>query len=132
MAPGETKKSAPRNADAIRAFLASLPTVLGVCGIRELVVVYGYGCEIHPDLWYKPMAIQVPQLLIFLERSVDQGIFIPGYSDLSICTSSASLVLDVSHEGRVDVSGSDLELVSRVLADPAVAETGVARPGAGV
>ncbi len=114
--------SGPINARELESAL------FAICGVAKSirpsavwVATYGYGCGIHPDLWYKPMAVHTNLLMSFLRSSIDQRIFEPGFADMSLEIHSGEFAAQVSHEGDVQISGGDELLVRSVLVVPAVA-----------
>jgi hypothetical protein len=118
---GKTVRAEPQNAEEISAFLLALPGVLQEsAGPAEWVGAYGYGCEVHPDLWYKPMFVALGRLASFLSQSSAQGIFIPGHSDMELASTDGRVVISVSHEGWVRISGTDGELVQGLAHHPAL------------
>lgn len=104
----------PLSEAEVRTVLAGLPAL-----IKELVgdcvvnVEYGWGCNIHLDLQYRPMGVGIAWLDRFLSESMDQRIFCPAESDLIVATPGNGLTLLFCHESDIHLSGQDEELVRR-------------------
>jgi hypothetical protein len=89
--------------------------------IRELVgdcivsVEYGCGCNIHNDLQYIPMETGTSWLGRFISGSIEQKIFIPSKSDLSITTPDEEVTILFCHESDIHIFGKDQQLVEKVI-----------------
>ena len=82
-------------------FIAQLPSQLRqILSSSNLTVSYGWGCNLHPDLWHKPMTVGLDLFPYFIEDSVAQGIFQIGQSDLLIESSDSQSQLRISHFRR--------------------------------
>jgi len=100
----------------IRAALDALPRFF-----REfvpdsiLIATYGWGCRLHADLCYQPMRVGVGWLDRFIAESIEQRIFIPGDSDMTIAAPDDRLSVMFCHEADIHVSGTDPDLVSHFI-----------------
>jgi hypothetical protein len=98
---------------ALNALQGVLENLFGDC---ELIASYGWGANLHGDLWYKPMKIYRGTLRFFLEDSIEQKIVVPGESDLYINSPNGELKLLFCHESDIHVDGTSEELMKRFMA----------------
>ena len=99
-------------------FIAALPSVMrDIYGNGNLTARYGWGCKLHPDLWYKPMGVPLEVFPYFVEDSIEQRIFVVGGSDLSIESPDAQLRILLCHEADVHLDGTDDEAIERFIAN---------------
>ena len=91
-------------------------------GPGPLVVKYGWGCELHPDLRGAPMRVGVGAFSRFITDSVKQQIVFPGASDIHLNVFEGRLLIMFSHEGGIHVGGSDGELIKRFVKAPCISE----------
>jgi hypothetical protein len=80
-----------------------------------LIASYGWGCNLHRELCYLPMRVGVGWLDRFLAESMDQRIFVPNDSDMTISAPDGRLSVRFSHEAHLHVGGADAALVQRFL-----------------
>ena len=96
----------------IRAALDALPGFfLKALPDSILTATYEWGCCLHYDLCYQPMRVGVAWLDRFLAESVEQRIFVPGDSDMTISAPDKRLSILFCHEGDLHVGGTDTELL---------------------
>ncbi len=109
--------SAYLSSDAIQEFLAALPSVTReLYGNRNLTVYYGWDCNLHPDLTYKPMGVPLDVFPYFIEDSVDHRIFEIGRSDLIIESPDAKVKILICHESDIHLDGTDDEAIHSIAA----------------
>jgi hypothetical protein len=123
-------------ADQMASSLTALPGVLlelfGKCTFN---VCYGFGANLHTDLYYVPMRVQTDVMPYFIEESIRQRIIIPGQSDLLIRSPHNELELLFCHESDIHVNGESVDLMRRfVAAEPFsklrfYSQAELARPG---
>ena len=89
--------------------------LLEVLGNATCKAMYGWSCDLHIELLWKPM--QVPQSMMesFIRDSISQRIFLPGKSDLIIESPDEKLTLNLNHESDIHVDGSDDELIKKFV-----------------
>ena len=108
--------SAQLEADEILSLVRALPRVLiDLVGNANLVVRYGAGCQIHGDLWLVPMRVNTSWLADFLERAIDQHIFLPCDAEMRIDLESGDLKVAFCNEAHLHVGGSSESLRSAFL-----------------
>jgi hypothetical protein len=74
---GVKVSSAYLSSDLMREFVAALPSVMReVYGNRNLTVYYGWACNLHSDLLYKPMSVSLDVFPYFIEDSTEQRSFV--------------------------------------------------------
>lgn len=101
--------------DTTRSFLALVPSLmLELYGNRNLTVYYGWACNLHPDLLYKPMSVPLDVFPYFIEDSIEQRIFVIGGSDLLIESPDSKLRLLICHESDIHLDGIDDEAINRI------------------
>ena len=102
----------------VDAILKALPAFLfRLWGNSVVTVLYGTRCNIHNDLQHVPMGVGISWLARFLSESERQDIFVPGASDLFIRDEQERVEILFCHEADIHISGSDKELVARVVGD---------------
>ena len=109
--------------EEIRGALLSLPQALkGLVGECLVTAMYGVGCKLHGQLLYIPMSVSTQWLHKFVADSVEQGIVVPGRSDICITTPEQGLKVLFCHEGDLHVGGRDDGLIARFISlEPFVA-----------
>jgi hypothetical protein len=108
--------SAPVSAGELEALLKALPILLkdrlGNCPVKAM---YGWGCNLHMDLWYVPMNVGTQWIERFIRESLEQRIVVPAQSDLYIELPDEKLEILFCHEGDIHVCGPDEELRNGIL-----------------
>ena len=100
--------------DEIQSVIIGLPSLLkALAGDCIVVAHYGWACNIHPDLQYKPMEVGISWLDRFLSESIEQRIFVPASSDLSVATPNDGFELLFCHESDIHLSGKNEQLVQQ-------------------
>lgn len=100
--------------EEIESVLSGLPALLDqLVGSCILSAEYGTECNIHNDLQYHPMAVGIGWLSQFLAESIDQRIYVPAKSELSITTPDRGLEMVFCHEHHIHLSGRDAALIRR-------------------
>ncbi|MBI3987442.1 MAG: hypothetical protein HY343_11005 [Lentisphaerae bacterium] len=99
----------------VEAVILGLPALIRkLVGDCILTVEYGTHSNLHNDLLYKPMEVGIAWLHRFLAESIDQRIFLPAGSDMSIATPDGGLEILFCHEGDIHLSGKNAALIQRV------------------
>ncbi|MBP7275522.1 MAG: hypothetical protein KBA51_04890 [Kiritimatiellae bacterium] len=104
----------PLSEAEVRAVIDGLPAL-----IKELVgdcivnVEYGWACNIHINLQYQTMDVGISWLDRFLSDSINQSIYRPAKSDLTVATPDNGLKMQFCHESDIHLSGQDANLVQR-------------------
>lgn len=70
-------------------------------GLGELTVVFGWasGCEV--DRWWQPHFVTLAGLESFVRQHVEEGVFLPGESDLHICDRANTVEFLLCHESDI-------------------------------
>lgn len=105
--------SKDRFVQALEALPAALKTLLGEA---EVIAYYGFGCQLHADLLYKPMRVHTGWLDRFIQDSLQQGIVVPGRSDFDFTVPENRLSMRFCHECDMHISGDDATLWQRLSA----------------
>jgi hypothetical protein len=99
------------DAESLVSLLEGMPGVLAkLLGRQVISVMYGYGCNLHPDLWYVPMKVGTGWLDRFIRETQQQGIFEPYGSDIHFEVPDGRLEVEFCHEGHIHLKGSDARL----------------------
>ena len=104
---------------AINSLPAALRTLL--CE-EEVVACYGFGCELHIDLLWKPMRVRTNWIERFIRDSLKQGIVIPCGSDFEITVPDNRLSIQFCHECDIHLGGADGDLMQQLLGLPPFSE----------
>jgi hypothetical protein len=108
--------SAYISGDVMREFIAALPTVMrDIYGNRNLTVYYGWTCNLHTDLLYKPMSVALDVFPCFIEDSITQRIFEIGGSDLLIESPDSKVQVLICHESDIHLDGVDDEAIHKIV-----------------
>ena len=114
---GAKVSSAYISSDAIREFLAALPSVMrDIKGDRPLTVSYQWGCFLDNDLCFTPMCWPLDLFPVFLADSIHKNIVMLGESELLIVSEDASLRILVCHESDIHLDGTDDEAIAKIMA----------------
>lgn len=99
----------------ILEFLNDLPGILSpLLSSDQLQIQYGFGTNLHSDLWYVPMRVSLQVFPYFIEDSVTHRIFELGGSDLIIGIPNTSTKIVACHESDVHLDGENLALISQI------------------
>jgi hypothetical protein len=100
----------------MREFIDALPSVMrDIYGNRHLIVSYGWGCNLHPELWYKPMRVALDTFPYFIEDSIEQRIFVMRGSDLLIESPDSGFCILICHESDIHLDGTDDESINKIV-----------------
>ena len=109
--------SAYLSSELMAEFIAELPMVIReIYGDRNLTAYYGWACNLHSDLLYKPMAVPLDVFPYFIEDSIEQRIFEIGGSDLLIEFPDSNLQILICHESDIHLDGADDEAINKIVA----------------
>jgi len=98
----------------VLAVVAGLPAFIReLAGDCIVTIEYGWACNIHVNLQYQGMDVGISSLDRFLSDSIDQRIFRPAESDLTVATPNDDFKLLFCHESDIHLSGRDESLVRR-------------------
>lgn len=103
--------------DLMREFIAALPSIFReIYGNQNVTVNYGWACNLHPDLWYKPMGVPLDVFPYFIDDSIEQRIFEIGGSDLLIVSPDSKLRILICHESDIHLDGEDDNALNNIVA----------------
>jgi len=107
----------------VQLVLKGLPSLMrDLAGDCIVIAEYGWGCNIHNDLQYKPMEVGVAWLDGFISDSIEQRIFVPASSDLSVSTPEGGCEILFCHESDIHISGGQRKLVQQACEHPLLKE----------
>ena len=102
-----------------REAMEALPDALAcIVGNEILRATYGHGCHLHPELCYIPVRVGTSWLARFIHDSLHQRIVVPGESDFILVVRDGELEIEFCHEGHIHVSGTNHDLIAKLLAIP--------------
>lgn len=88
--------------------------VLKYLGHENIVIQYGWGCNLdYEDLW-KPIPVRIDTLMENITKSKEEGIFMPGSSDLYVSDLVGSFQLKFCHESDIHLSTNDRHLFESI------------------
>lgn len=109
----------------IREMLVALPSVLmDVIGNEIVEASYGWASNLHIDLCWIPMQVNVSWLDRFIDDSIRQEITIPGRSDFTFTVRGGALEIEFCHEGHLHISGTDPVLIGKLISHPQYSKIG--------
>lgn len=83
---------------------------------NDLVVSYGWGCDLEMDALYQEKRLPLSELHDFIEQSIQSGIFVLGESDLAIDSQDRKLGFILCHESDIHVTAEDSEVAKEMAA----------------
>lgn len=96
----------------VRSVVEGLPSLVkDLVGDCIVNVEYGWACNIHHNLQYQPMDVGISWLDRFLADSIEQQIFCPAKSDMTVATPDDELKIQFCHESDIHLSGRKKELL---------------------
>ena len=98
------------------ALLALRGVLQSLLGEHKIIASYGWACNIHGDLLYKPMREDTRWIQYLIEDSIEQRIVVPGESDFRFEVPEGRLDLKFCHECDIHLDGADDELLQRFMA----------------
>ena len=108
--------SAYLSSDLMREFIDALPAVMrDIYGPGNLTAYYGWACNLHADLLYKPMSIPLDVFPYFIQDSIEQRIFAMCGSDLLIESPDSAVRILICHESDVHLDGTDDEAIHKIV-----------------
>lgn len=107
--------SAYLNVGKIRSFIDLLPSVIReIYGTRNLTAFYGFDCNLHQDLCYKPMIVSPDAFPYFIEDSIEQRIYEVGATDLLIKTPDLDASILLCHEADIHLDGENESVIEAI------------------
>lgn len=108
--------SATIEPDQVRSFIAGLPALLEESySDRALTFYYGFDCNIHNDLTYKPMRVALKVFSYFVEDSIDRKIYEVGKTDMSIESPDSDWKILLCHESDIHLEGENDEFIQKII-----------------
>lgn len=98
----------------VRSVVSGLPSLIkDLVGDCIVNVEYGWACNIHPNLQYQSMDVGISWLDRFLADSIEQQIFCPAKSDMTVATPDDGFKIQFCHERDIHLSGRKKELLQQ-------------------
>jgi hypothetical protein len=90
--------------------LDEIPQIVGWLqsnGIDDLVIEYGSGCKLEPELLWRDIAVRRTDLVPFIESSIKNGIYAPGEADLVVHDRDRTFECLFCHESDIHLATDD-------------------------
>ena len=90
--------------------LAEIPEIVHAfrrMGLEELTVVFGWASGQEIDRWWHPHFMTLDNLESFVRQHVEDGVFLPGESDLHICDRANAVEFLLCHESDIHLRTED-------------------------
>ena len=96
--------------------LGEIHNILKFSGHENVVIEYGWGCNLgYEELWI-PIPIKIDMLMEEISKSKAEGVFVPGSCDLFLRDLVGSFEIKFCHESDIHLSTNNpnlLELISK-------------------
>ena len=73
-------------------------------GIDDLVVEYGWGCNLEPGQLWQDIEVRLAELAAFIQNSIEKGIYSPGQSDLVLQDRDRTFECLFCHESDIHLA----------------------------
>lgn len=83
-------------------------------GKQDLLVFYGWGCDLDINELYQDIPLLLPELSDFITRSEHGGIFTLGKADLYVESADRAVQFVLCHESDVHVTSEDAAIIGEV------------------
>ncbi|MBZ5595036.1 MAG: hypothetical protein LAP39_22565 [Acidobacteriia bacterium] len=87
--------------------LDEIPQIVGWLqsnGIDNLVIEYGSGCKLDPELLWRDIEVRRADLVSFIQSSIEQGIYSPGEADLVVQDRDRTFECLFCHESDIHLA----------------------------
>ena len=101
--------------DEILSSIGDIMHLLLLWGHDIVVVTYGWACKLPMDQLWQPHEIQTQSLASLIRRSVNDGIFHLGGSDLHIEDRAGTFEFKLCHESDIHFKSVDQSQVAQVI-----------------
>ena len=93
--------------------VSELVKLLQSTGIENVVVEYGSGCKLEADQLWRDIDIRLPDLIAFIQSSIDKGIYTLGEADLVLQDRDRSFECLFCHESDIHLMTEDDGLLTQ-------------------
>ncbi len=97
--------------------ISSIINFLQCKGKHDLVVSYGWGCDLDVNELYQEKPLPLLELHSFIVQSIQLGIFAVGKADLYINSQDEEIGFVLCHESNVHVTTQNRELAQEVASE---------------
>ena len=94
--------------------IGNLIYLLQVKGKHELIVSYGWGCDLDMNDLYQEVPLLLSHLREWIEQSTASGIFALGEGTLHIHSQDKEIEFELCHEADIHVTTENKELAQEV------------------
>ena len=92
--------------------VSEIVKLLQASGIDHLFVEYGSGCKLESGQLWQDIAIRLPELISFIQTSIEQGIYSPGQADLVVQDRDRTFECLLCHESDIHLASQDGVLIA--------------------
>ena len=96
--------------------LEEIPQIVGWLrsnGIDDLLIEYGSGCKLEPELLWRDIEVRLTDLVPFIESSIDNGIYAPGEADLVVQDRDRTFECLFCHESDIHLATDDESILTQ-------------------
>jgi hypothetical protein len=96
--------------------LEEIPQIAGWLqsnGIENLVIEYGSGCKLKPELLWRDIEVRRADLVSFIQDSIAQGIYSPGEADLVVQDRDRTFECLFCHESDIHLATDDESILTQ-------------------
>ena len=94
--------------------VSALVKFLQAKGKLNLLVSYGWDCDLEVEHLYQENLLPLSELLAFLSRSEEAGIFRLGENDLLIESADRSIVFTLCHESDIHMTTKEIGMANEI------------------
>lgn len=94
--------------------LPEIVKLLRLSGIEELLVEFGSGCKLEAQRLWQDMEVRLNDLVAFVQRSIEEGIYSPGRADLIVQDRDRNFECLFCHESDIHVVTEDMSMIEQV------------------
>jgi hypothetical protein len=96
--------------------LEEIPQIVGWLqsnGIDNLIIEYGSGCKLEPELLWRDIEVRRADLVSFIQNSIEQGIYSPGQADLVVQDRDHRFECLFCHESDIHLATDDESILTQ-------------------
>lgn len=98
------------------AAVVGISDLIAAWGYRRVDVMYGFDCKLPTDQLWQVQEVETSGLDGHIERSIRDGIFLPGLSDIHIEDLETSFGFKLCHESDLHFESTQPWMVEQVVA----------------
>jgi hypothetical protein len=95
--------------------IARLVELLSEHQLNQLIVFYGFDCNLEQDELFKEIRVATSELREFIEQSETKGVFVLGDNNLHIEDANKRIGVLLCHESDIHATGDEEEQIIKIL-----------------